>query len=273
MAVSSGWWISPRRVSKPVQTTSPAATPTKATRSSDLVNSAMASAVQALEPAHRVHAVDVGQQRLLRPAQAAHHQGDEAGQQADQHQRCDHQHELQQQVAEVAEQFLRSCRRLCSGLSACFIHWRHGRSSRSWPSPPARRRRTRRRCRSRARQVAPVHGHREPLMAITASTPAPNTAAVPSSRERGRLPCSRASRRRFSVGCSVFSPADSFSDITGTAAGDAGVRARTVPLVVSRERQHCLLLLIQAFACLCAAALSHLAGGEDRSTAAVQAGS
>jgi|GEM_PF-3093550 len=64
---------------------------------------------------------------------------------------------------------------------------------------------------------------------ITASTPAPNTAAVPSSRERGRLPCSRASRRRFSVGCSVFSPADSFSDITGTAAGDAGVRARSVP--------------------------------------------
>ncbi len=46
-----------------------------------------------------------------------------------------------------------------------------------------------------------------------ASTPAVNTAAVASSRERGMLPCSRASRRRFSVGCSVFSPACSFSDI------------------------------------------------------------
>ncbi|MNI44187.1 hypothetical protein D3C73_985520 [compost metagenome] len=43
MAVSSGWWISPRRVLKLVQTTMPAATPTKATRSNDLMNSATAS--------------------------------------------------------------------------------------------------------------------------------------------------------------------------------------------------------------------------------------
>ncbi len=46
-----------------------------------------------------------------------------------------------------------------------------------------------------------------------ATTPAPNTAAVASSRERGMLPCSRASRRRFSLGCSVRSPLSSCSDM------------------------------------------------------------
>ena len=48
-------------------------------------------------------------------------------------------------------------------------------------------------------------------MVSSATTPAPNTAAVASSRERGMLPCSRASRRRFSLGCSVRSPLSSCS--------------------------------------------------------------
>lgn len=49
--------------------------------------------------------------------------------------------------------------------------------------------------------------------AINANTPAPNTAAVDSSRDCGMLPCSRASRRRFSVGSSVRSPPSSDSDM------------------------------------------------------------
>lgn len=200
MAVSSGWWISPRRVSKPVQTTSPAATPTKATRSSDLVNSAIASG-----PYRRLSPL-IGFMRLMSGSNAfcdqrrppittgatklASRQTSTSG--AITSMNCS------SRSPKWPNSSFGFCRRLCSGLSACFIQ---------------------------AVAPRPI----EPLMAITASTPAPNTAAVPSSRERGRLPCSRASRRRFSVGCSVFSPADSFSDITGTAAEDAGVRARSVP--------------------------------------------
>lgn len=51
--------------------------------------------------------------------------------------------------------------------------------------------------------------------AISANTPVPNTAAVDNSRDCGMLPCSRASRRRFSVGSSVRSPPSSDSDIGG----------------------------------------------------------
>src|SRR5690606_41124846 len=58
--------------------------------------------------------------------------------------------------------------------------------------------------------------------AIIATTPLPNSTALDSSRERGRLPCLIAFSRRRPVGCSVFSWPSSFSAMAGSGAGRRG---------------------------------------------------
>ncbi|MNV48390.1 hypothetical protein D3C71_1402940 [compost metagenome] len=66
------------------------------------------AAVEPLEAAHRVHALEIGHQRLVGKAQPAHqHRGDEAGEQAHQDHRADRQHQPQDQPAGMAEQRLR----------------------------------------------------------------------------------------------------------------------------------------------------------------------
>src|SRR5690606_15236380 len=72
-------------------------------------------------------------------------------------------------------------------------------SSRSGDSSRARSKL--RALRSQSREAAPT----SPPVAFSASTAQPSTATLPSSRERGTWPFSRASRSRFSLGCSVRS--------------------------------------------------------------------
>src|SRR5690606_12409566 len=66
--------------------------------------------------------------------------------------------------------------------------------------------------RIQSREAAPTL----PPVAFSASTAQPSTATLPSSRERGTWPFSRASRSRFSLGCSVRSSLEACSLIAAS---------------------------------------------------------
>jgi len=201
IAASSGWWSRARNGWIPPQTTSPAAVPTNAMRSSDLVNSAIASGpYRRFIPAIGLSRFTSGIRDLLDQRRPPIPTGDRKL--ASRHTTTSG-HSASSSWARLSPKWPNRAigfwRRPGSGLSACFIQ---ACALREMP----------------------------PEKAMSASTPAPNTAAVASSRERGMLPCSRASRSRFSVGCSVFSPACSFSDIGARHGGGfLQVRARSVP--------------------------------------------
>ncbi len=200
IAASSGWLSRSRSGRMPCHTTSPAAVPTKAMRSRDLVNSAIASGpYRRFMPAIGLSRLKSGISDLFDQRSPPIATGDRK-QASRQITSSGHMATSKRSInSPKCPNNAWGCRRSPgSGLSATCI------------------------------QVLALRAM-VPEKAISASTPAPNTAAVASSRERGMLPCSRASRRRFSVGCSVFSPACSFSDMGCTTRGITRGRARTVP--------------------------------------------